>query len=509
VSEIQKIRWWPALLILVFDALVTSWIWFFFDKIIQFKVINTMITQVLAILLLIIWLMFLSRLPWKKRFQTFGVVCLLGVAFASLFRIKDFSADFIPNLEFRWASPNETFKATEARSINGIVHERLNFPQFLGSDRNATVQNVRLASDWEAAPPKLIWKQPVGAGWSGFAVSENFAITQEQHGEKEMVVCYSLASGNVLWRHSDRTRYATGIGGVGPRATPTIENDRVYGLGATGILNCLNASDGSQIWQTNILNDANAELPEWGVANSPLIVDSLVVVSAGGTNGQSLLAYHKLDGRKIWAAGNDKAHYSSPMIAEIEGVRQIVIFTYSNIVGHRPENGEVLWSFPWPTETQKVAQPIVFPDGKIFVTTGYGVGSKLFQVKKDGEKFKTELIWESKRMKAKFTNVVHKDGFIYGLDDGILACLDLENGKRRWKRGRYGHGQLLLVDNFLLILSEKGNLALVEVNPQKFNELAAYPAIRGKTWNTPALANNHLLVRNAEEAAYFQLKLAK
>jgi len=268
----------------------------------------------------------------------------------------------------------------------------------------------------------------------------------------------------------------------------------------------MNLKDGKLIWRKNILSENNAVIKEWGMTGSPLLLDSLVVVSAGGTDGRSLVAYHKNTGEQIWSAGNDRAGYSSPLIATIAGVRQILIFNWEHVVAHDPGSGKILWKFPWTGDTQRVAQPVVLPEDRVFITSGYGVGSKLIKINQDTNgSLSAVLLWKSNRMKAKFSNVIAIGEFIYGLDDGILACIDLQEGKLQWKRGRYGHGQMILVDNLLLITTEKGEVVLVEPNSEEHKELARFSAIKGKTWNNPAFAGPYLLVRNSQEATCYKL----
>jgi outer membrane protein assembly factor BamB len=353
-----------------------------------------------------------------------------------------------------------------------------------------------------------MWRQPIGAGWSAFAVSGNFAVTQEQRGSIEMVVAYDLKSGLVKWSHSDSNSYESPITGNGPRATPTIAGDRVYTLGGTGMLNCLDLTTGKRIWSKDIIHDNGSNINGWGMSGSPLLLDSLVVVSAGGRDGNSLVAYHQDTGARIWSGGNDRAAYSSPLVATIAGVRQILIFNQNNIAAHDPATGQILWQQAWPGGSECVAQPLPLPGDRVFVSSGYGIGCKLFQIQRgENGALHASLIWETNRLKAKFTNVVHRDGYIYGLDDGILVGLDLANGERKWKAGRYGHGQMIGVDDLLLIQAESGDVVLAEVNPQAHVELARLAALNSKTWNNPALAGRYLLVRNDREAACYELPL--
>ena len=511
----SRIRWWPAAIILVLTILAIILLWIVDAPHRQSRVLHTVLVLMLSFLLMLLWLLFVSRLRWKVRLLAFGAVVLIILLSTTLFRVKGFSGDLVPLLEWRWGEKAAESLMGSAPAASWTVSR--DYPQFLGPHRNGTVQGIKLARDWSERPPQLLWRQPIGAGWSAFAVAGSSAITQEQRGEYEMVVCYDLHSGREQWSHSDRDRYEATPAGVGPRATPTIVEDRVYTLGATGILNCLDLATGERIWSEDILYDNDAELASWGMSGSPLVLDDLVVVSAGGGTGKSLVAYHKDTGERVWREGSDPAGYSSPLITTLAGVPQILIFNYGSVAAHDPSDGGVLWQHPWPNTTECIAQPVPLPEDHLFVSSGYGIGCKLFQIERDVDnQLKATLVWETPRLKAKFTNVVHRDGYIYGLDDGVLVCLDLANGQRRWKRGRYGHGQVILVDGsdeidnqsgLLLVSAESGDVLLVEVNPNESKELARFPALASKTWNNPALAGQYLLVRNDREAACYELPL--
>ncbi len=317
-----------------------------------------------------------------------------------------------------------------------------------------------------------------------------------------------MATGRKLWQHADSTRYESAVAGIGPRATPTIAGDRVFALGATGILNCLELDSGKLVWSRNIISSNEAQAHMWGVSCSPLVLDSLVVVSAGGPAERSLVAYHRQTGAFVWGGGADRAGFSSPRLVALAGREQILIFNSHSVVAHDPQSGVPLWREPWdPVEC--VANPLPLRGDRVLVSTGYGIGAKLYQVNAapDGG-LTTDIVWKSPRLKAKFANMVYRDGFVYGLDDGVLVCLDPQDGQRCWKRGRYGHGQLILIDDILLIMSESGDVVLVEARPDRHVELARMTAFDGKTWNPPALAAPYLLVRTDREAACYELALA-
>ena len=511
----SRIRWWPAVVIVALTILAIIVLWTVDAAHRQSRVLHTVLVLMLSFLLILLWLLFFSRLRWKIRLLAFGAIVLLLFLSTVLFRVKGFSGDLVPLLEWRWSEKAAESLIGSALTTPGAFSK--DYPQFLGPQRNGTVQGIKLARDWSERPPQLLWRQPIGAGWSAFAVVGSSAITQEQRGEYEMVVSYDLHSGQEQWSHSDHDRYEATPAGVGPRATPTIVEDRVYTLGATGILNCLDLATGECIWSEDILYDNGAELASWGMSGSPLVLDDLVVVSAGGGEGKSLVAYHKDTGERVWSGGSSPAGYSSPLITTLAGVPQILIFNYGSVAAHDPNKGQVLWRQPWPNTTECIAQPVPLPEDRLFVSSGYGIGCKLFQIAHDvDDQLKATLLWETPRLKAKFTNVVHRDGYIYGLDDGVLVCLDLADGQRKWKRGRYGHGQIILVDDpdgvknqsgLLLVSAESGDVLLVEVNPNESKEVARFPALASKTWNNPALAGQYLLVRNDREAACYELPL--
>jgi outer membrane protein assembly factor BamB len=511
----SRIRWLPVVIIVALTIAAIILLWSIDAPHRQWRVLHTVLVLMLSFLLMLLWLLLFSRLRWKVRLLAFGTIVLMLFLSAALFRVKGFSGDLVPLLEWRWGG--KVVESLMGRAPTDLDAFPRDYPQFLGPHRNGTVQGIKLARDWKKQPPQLLWRQPIGAGWSAFAVVGRSAVTQEQRGKYEMVVCYDLHSGRERWHHSDHDRYEATPAGVGPRATPTIVGDRVYTLGATGILNCLDLATGTRIWSEDILYDNDAELASWGMSGSPLVLDDLVVVSAGGPEGKSLVAYHKDTGERIWRGGSSPAGYSSPLITTLAGIPQILIFNYGNVAAHDPSGGQILWQHPWPSGTECIAQPVPLPEDRVFVSSAYGIGCKLFQIARDEDnELRATLVWETPRLKAKFTNVIHRDGYIYGLDDGVLVCLDLANGQRKWKRGRYGHGQVILVDNpdeigdqsgLLLVSAESGDVLLVEVDPNKSREIARFPMLASKTWNNPALAGQYLLVRNDREAACYELPL--
>ncbi len=533
------LRWWPAALIALASASALAWVWLPDGGDRQERVLSTFPIVFATLLLLATWLIFFSRLSRNHRRWATGAVLLTVVLSAATTRIRGVTGDLVPIVEWRWASrvapalpPVPTPDAPAAAVAPSVAvpsstptpaSEPLSpvpsavpvpadasisageYPQFLGAQRDGSVTGVRLADDWAARPPRLVWRHRIGAGWSGFAVARGLAVTQEQRGAREMVVAYNLADGTPKWSHGDEAHYESTIAGEGPRATPTISDGRVFTLGSTGLLNCLDLETGKAIWRRDIAADNKSPQPDWGRSSSPLVVDDLIVISAGGATGRSLVAYRRDTGEPAWHAGDDSASYSSPVLATLAGVRQIVVLNQASVAGHDPATGRVLWNHPWPRSAPTVAIPLVLPESRVLLSAGYGVGSRLLQISQDGDALKESLVWESTRLKAKFTNPVHSDGFVYGLDDGVLVCLDPSSGERRWKGGRYGHGQTVLVGNRLLVQTEDGDIVLVDASPDAHRELARFTAFSQKTWNPPALAGRFLVIRTDTEAACYEL----
>jgi outer membrane protein assembly factor BamB len=378
---------------------------------------------------------------------------------------------------------------------------------FRGPLRDGTYRERPILTSWPASGLTPLWKQPIGGGYASFAIARNRAFTIEQRRGQEVVTAYDVDTGRELWARGWDGEFKEWMGGDGPRATPTWFDGRVYALGALGELRALDERTGAMLWRVNILDDNAATNLPWGMAASPLIVDDLVLVLPGGPAGRSVAAYDRQTGARRWTALNDKQAYSSPTLATIGGTRQILIVTASRLVALTP-TGELLWQYPWPTANDiNASQPAILPPGnRVLLSSGYGHGAALLEVTNDGGRFGTRLLWEHGRLKNRFSSSVEHQGFIYGLDENILTCLDAASGEVKWKGGRYGHGQFVLASGHLVLLSEEGELALVRAVPDSHQELARFPVLDGKTWNHPALDDGRLLVRNLAEMAAFDLR---
>lgn len=387
------------------------------------------------------------------------------------------------------------------------------WPGFRGPHRDGVVRGLSINTDWAASPPVVLWRRPIGPGWSSIAVGAggDLLYTQEQRGEFEVVSCYKSATGEPVWTHRDSTRFWESNAGAGPRSTPTLSGSRVYALGATGILNALNAADGALVWSRNVATDTGAKVPGWGFASSPLVVGDSVIVAAASR----LAAYRANTGEPLWVVQTGGGSYSSPHLLNIDGTSQVVLLSSPGATAVSPADGKVLWKHEWKGGGLTMLQPTQVAPGSadLLITTGGdagGLGTRRLSIAhgQDGN-WTAEERWTSTGLKPYFNDLVVHKGHAYGFDGTILSCIDLEDsGRRKWKGGRYGHGQMLLLadQDLLLVLSEEGELALVAAGATQFTELARIPALEGKTWNHPVIAGDTLLIRNGQEMAAFRLR---
>lgn len=498
------LRWWPAVLIAALVAVRIAWIWQFREAPRQSNVMATAGALGLGLLLLLVWWLVFSRARWFTRWLgLFGFLALLLLG-GALFRFVGVTGDLVPIFEPRWRTrPEAAAPATPATSAAAAPVTQA-FPQFLGPTRDGVITGLRLATNWGERPPAELWRQPVGEGWGGFAVADGRAFTLEQHGPLEVLTARDALTGAPRWRHEDEARFANPVGGTGPRTTPTVVSNRVLALGATGALRCVDAANGRLVWWRDIREDAGARTPEWGYSGSPFVWRDLVIVAPGGTNG-SVLAYQLADGVPAWRGGDTPAGYSSPRVVPLGGTGQLLIFDHRGVSAYAPTNGASLWNYGWPAGHPHVTDPVPVGTDRVLISSGYGTGTELVRLTPSADAWTAERAWKSIRLKSKFANLILDGGFVYGLDDGRLSCLEVETGERRWQGARYGHGQLLRVDDVLLVTAESGEVALVALDPAEFRELTRFRALTGKLWNPPALAGDLLLVRHATEAAAYRL----
>ena len=464
----------------------------------------------------------LSRVRPPRRTWITLLVTALSFGVWDLVRLDKMWGDFSMSLSWRWepTSEDEFLAELAARPRSGsralpVGDESLSEPEwpgFRGPQRNGIQPGVVLGEDWESQPPREVWRSRIGPGWSSFSVAGNRLFTQEQRGEAELVVCYDADQGTEIWVHEDTTRFWEVVGGAGPRATPTLADGTLFALGATGLLSRLDPLTGELLWQTDIGEDAGREPPTWGYSSSPLVVDQAVIVHAGGPDGRGLLAYDFENGERLWSAPAETEHsYSSPQLAEIDGRVSVLMLTKEGLTVVDPAGGAVQCFYEWKYEGYRVVQPNVIENSSVLLGTARGSGTRRIELSWNDDRLVAEETWTSRGMNPDFNDSVAHDGYLYGFDNNIFACMDITTGEQQWRRGRYGSGQVLLLPdgNQLLVLSEQGELVLLRATPEELTELARHPVLDGRTWNHPVVIGNRVYVRNGEEAACFELPIVE
>jgi outer membrane protein assembly factor BamB len=471
-----------------------------------------MLLYVLAIpvfgLALVAWAVLTRRFSTSARRLALLATILLGCSVFMLLRTGGLTAEFDNDFHWRWSKTPEQrllAQASDETPASAPAPATTNadngWSGFRGPQRDGTVHGVKIKTDWSATPPVVLWRRPVGPAWSSFAVQGGRLYTQEQLGEEEIVVCHDLSTGKPVWKHSDRARFWESNAGAGPRATPTLNNGRVYTQGATGIVNALDAATGAVVWTRNSVADTGTKVPGWGIAGSPLVVNDLVIAAASG----SLVAYDLATGNQRWLGPTGGSGYSSPQLVTINGVQQVVLLNSNGAIGVSLADGKLLWEHKW--EGVPIVQPGVAPNGDLLVSVSESSGLRRLAVAQTSGAWTVQERWTSEDIYPWFNDFVVHKGHAFGFNGSSLVCINLEDGKLKWKGKRYGYGQVILLpeQDLLLILSEQGELALAKATPDQFTELAHFPALEGKTWNHPVLVGNVLLVRNDHEMAAFRL----
>ncbi|MEM6453978.1 MAG: PQQ-binding-like beta-propeller repeat protein [Acidobacteriota bacterium] len=374
------------------------------------------------------------------------------------------------------------------------------WPQFRGPQQTGKVDGAALASSWPADGPSVNWRVPLGSGFSSISAVDGRLFTLFGERGSSHVGAFDASTGKRLWTHrlgkERRDQF-----GDGPRATPTVHDGVVYAVGELGALVALDAATGKVRWQHDLADRFDARIPTWGISSSPLVVDDLLLHNVGGKRGYLIVAFNLADGKVAWHTGSGKPGYATPLDVTLGGVRQAVFFAGEEIISVKPDDGTVLWQRPWRTSYDvNAAMPIFLAPDKIFISSGYDVGAIVLQVAKrsDGS-LAVETAWKGRGMKNQYSSSVLHDGTIYGFDDSILKAIDPATGDTRWRARGFGHGSLIYADGHLIVLGDRGKLALVEASPTGYVEKASTDMLSGKHWTAPTLYDGQLLIRNEKE----------
>ena len=463
---------------------------------------------------------FNSRKEPKQRVTGILIWSAVAMSITPLLRNEGVTGAYAFDLKSRWSSTPGLDSMTPTNAAPVVAPSAgtaidaaiatAEWPGFRGADRMGRAKAPKLATDWTANLPKLLWKKPVGAGWSSFAVTGSFAFTQEQRGANEVTVCYDIATGNEVWIQQREARFDEPMGGPGPRATPTLADGAVFTASASGMLLRLKASTGEVVWQQDFKKLAEREPPMWGYSSSPLVTQSLVIIYAGGAGDKGVMAFDAATGEARWSVASGPESYSSPQLSKVLGEDTVLMLSNAGLVLIDPASGKVKLNYEWKFDGYRALQPTVIGDDVVLLPTPMSEGTRAIRIRKKGDRLATEDLWTSKQMKPDFTELIAHKGCLYGIDGSMFSCIDLKTGVRVWKDGRYGKGEgvLLEASDQILISAEDGRVVLLQADPAGHKELASFVALRGKTWNHPVLVGDKLLVRNGSEAACYSLPVA-
>ncbi|HZZ79019.1 MAG TPA: PQQ-binding-like beta-propeller repeat protein [Gemmataceae bacterium] len=468
----------------------------------------------------LVWLVPSYSTSWQIRRGGLLLGLMMVCGYFTLVRFDGVTGAFQAAMwnNWRWTpSAEDNFLADLAKSKTSkpvemnakpLALQPGDWPCFRGLNRDSRLTGVKIATDWGQNPPKLVWRHKVGPGWGSFAVIGKHLFTQEQWDKNEAVVCYDADTGKILWSHEYPARFWEAVAGVGPRATPTFHDGKIYAMGAAGKLCCLDAASGKELWSRDILADSEAKLPQWGFAASPLVMQGMVLVFTGAKD-KCVMAYHADTGKIAWHAGDGEFSYSSLQGAKIDGVEQALMMTGDGLFALQPKTGAVLWNYEWKLSgAARCVQPGAVGNADFLLGSPFNSGTHRLHVAHDGDKWDAEKVWQSRAISPYFNDFVTHRDHMYGFTGELFACVDLDKGKLKWKERGYGTGQALLLadQDLLLLMAEQGEVAMLEANPQEHKELTRFKAIEGKTWNHPVVAHGRLYVRNGQEAACYQLR---
>jgi outer membrane protein assembly factor BamB len=388
------------------------------------------------------------------------------------------------------------------------------WPCWRGPRLDGISRETGLLNEWPKGGPRQIWKVALSGGFSSVVVADGKVVTQTKDKTQEVVVCLDAATGKERWSFRydcDYAAHPTFTGGgmpssrTGPRSTPVVDGDHIYSLGATGILLCLEAQTGRKVWQQDLLKVAGRNCPSHGYCGSPLIVGDRIFVEAGGSGGKSIAALDKKDGSVVWQALDDPIGQATPVWVEPGGSAQVIFFTGAGAIGVAPQNGKLLWRYPWKTRFDlNIATPI-YSDGQVFISSNYGNGGAVFRLTDKGE---PETVWKSKAMQNHIATSVLYEGYLYGFSEQRLRCVDFHTGEVKWDKIGLGKGTLAIADGHLLVMGDHGQLVLAKATPAAYTEVSRSQIFDKDTltWTVPVLSGGRLFVRSQNDLLALDLR---
>ena len=482
---------------------------------------TTYLTIPTGLFLFAIATVFLKKAPTANRTGTAVALAFAGFAVSMFLRNEGMTGDYKFTWRSRWSqtaeeamlasaprSPSRDTAAVRDRSALTNALAQPEWPAFRGVDRDGRYLGPKISTNWTAQPPQQLWKIQVGPAWSSFAVAGRLLFTQEQRGTNEAVVCYDSDSGKEIWKTEVQARLEAPMGGPGPRATPTLANGALYVTGSMGAFLRLNPLTGETVWKKDLTQIAGTKVPMWGFSASPLVTGGLVIVYGGGGD-KGLLAFDAETGELRWSAPCPGDSYGSAQVNKVLDEDCVTMLTKTGLTLLDPGTGKTRLNYDWKIQQFRALQPHVLGSDIVLLPTGMNMGTRAIRIQKNNGQYAAEELWTCRQLNPDFVDLVNYEGYAYGNDGGLLTCIDLKTGSRKWKDGRYGKGQILLLQNsgLLLVLSEQGRVVLVAADPTGHRELASIQALDGKTWNHPVLVKDRLYVRNSQEAAAYKITL--
>lgn len=382
-----------------------------------------------------------------------------------------------------------------------------NWPQWRGPNRDGISKETGLLKQWPAEGPPLVWKAvAVGRGYSSMALANGRLFTMGLRADREYVIAFDVATGKEVWATPHGTAYRDSRGD-GPRGTPTVDGNNLYALGGNGDLSCLDAKTGRIVWAINVLTKFGGENTNWGISESPLVIDEKLLINAGGP-GASIVALNKKDGSLIWKSQSDKAGYSSGMPVQIGNTMQVVFFTHQRAVGLDLKDGKLLWEYARPAnDTANVATPVV-RGNRVFISSDYGTGAGLVEIKADG---KAQEVYFTKDMRNHHSSSILIGDYLYGFSSGILTAMRFDTGEVAWRDRSVGKGSLVYADGNLYALSENGVVGLIEATPAGYREKGRFRIQQDSlpTWTHPIIAGGRLYLRDQDTIYAYDVREKK
>ena len=375
-----------------------------------------------------------------------------------------------------------------------------NWPQFRGPDRSGVARDESLLEAWPESGPQEVWHREFGAGYSSIAIVGSRLFTMSADDNGEYVVGLDISDGSSLWQKRLGDFVDSELGDGGPRATPTVVDDVVYAISSQSKLVALESDSGTSIWEVDLA--ASGPVPRFGYSISPLVDRGVVIVETGNKEeGPGVTAYDLQSGEPKWATLNGPAGYSSPILLQIGGVAQYVLFRAAGreLVGLSTA-GEILWRHPTPEALSAIPSPIFQAPNRVFLSTSEDAfGGRMLEISAENGGYAIGELWQERLMRNHFNSSVLVDGYLFGFDNGTLRCLNANTGEKIWAKRGFGKGSLISADGMLLVLSDSGTVALVRASPDSYQELGRKQVMTGRAWTSPSLANGRLYVRDFDE----------